>query len=45
MRSRQSGPVFVIRIRAGSKVDAIHALRAALKVLGRRFGLRAISEP
>jgi hypothetical protein len=43
MRSSQSGPVFVIRLRAAPKVDAIRALRAALKVLGRRFGLRAIS--
>jgi hypothetical protein len=43
MSSRQSGPVFVIRLRAAPKVDAIRALRAALKVLGRRFGLRAIS--
>jgi hypothetical protein len=33
----------VLRLRAGSKVDAFRALRAALKVLGRRFGLRAIS--
>jgi hypothetical protein len=43
MRSRQSGQVYVIRLRAAPKVDAIRALRAALKVLGRRFGLRAIS--
>jgi hypothetical protein len=43
MRSSQSGQVFVIRLRAAPKVDAIRALRAALKVLGRRFGLRAIS--
>jgi hypothetical protein len=28
---------------AGSKTDAIRVLRAALKVLGRRFGLRANS--
>jgi hypothetical protein len=35
--------VYVIRVRPGPKVDAIRALRAALKVLGRRFGLRAIS--
>jgi hypothetical protein len=43
MSSRQSGQVFVIRLRAASKVDAIRALRGALKVLLRRFGLRAIS--
>ena len=29
--------------RAGPKVDAMRALPAALKVLGRQFGLRAIS--
>jgi hypothetical protein len=39
----QLGPVFVIRLRAAPKVDAIRTLRVALKVLGRRFGLRAIS--
>jgi hypothetical protein len=43
MSPRRPGPVYVLRLRAGSKVDAIRALRAALKVLGRRFGLRAIS--
>jgi hypothetical protein len=43
MSTRPSGPIFVLRLRAGPKVDAIRALRAALKVLGRRFGLRAIS--
>ena len=43
MSKRQSTPVFVLRLRVGPKVDAIRALRAALKVLGRRFGLRAVS--
>jgi hypothetical protein len=43
MSKRQSTPVFVLRLRVGPKVDPIRALRAALKVLGRRFGLRAIS--
>jgi hypothetical protein len=43
MRSRQSGPVFIIRLRAEPKVGAIRALRGALKVLLRRFGLRTIS--
>ena len=43
MRSRQPSQVFVVRLRAAPKVDAIRALRAALKFLGRRFGLRAIS--
>jgi hypothetical protein len=32
-----------VKLRPGPGVDAIRALRAALKVLGRRFGLRAIS--
>jgi hypothetical protein len=36
-------PVFIIALRAERGVDAIRALRAALKILGRRFGLRAIS--
>jgi hypothetical protein len=40
---RRPSPIYVLRLRAGSKVDAIRALRAALKVLGRRFGLLAIS--
>jgi hypothetical protein len=41
--TRSNQQVFVIRLRAGPKVDPIKALRAALKVLLRRFGLRAIS--
>jgi hypothetical protein len=45
MRTRRSTQTFVVRLRAGPKVDAIRALRAALKVLGRWFGLRAISVP
>ena len=36
-------PVYVIRLRAEPQVDGIRALRAALKVLGRRFGLKALS--
>jgi hypothetical protein len=43
MSTRRPSPTFVIRLRAGPKVDAIRALRAALKLLGRRYGLRAIS--
>jgi hypothetical protein len=35
--------VFTIRLRAEPNVDPIRALRFALKVLLRRFGLRAIS--
>jgi hypothetical protein len=40
---RSTGQVFVIRLRAAPKVDAIRALRGGLKLLLRRFGLRAIS--
>jgi hypothetical protein len=43
MSARQPNQIFILRLRAAPKVDAICALRAALKVLGRRFGLRAIS--
>jgi hypothetical protein len=43
MSTRQPAQVYVVKLRPGPKVDAIRALRAALKVLGRRFGLRAIS--
>jgi hypothetical protein len=43
MRSRQPGPIFVIRLRAGPKVDAIRTLRVAVKVLGRRLGCGPIS--
>jgi len=42
MSTRRPAPVFVVRLRAGPKVDAIRALRAALKILLRRFGLKAI---
>ena len=36
-------PVFLVRLRALPGVDAIRALRAALKVLLRRFGLQCVS--
>jgi hypothetical protein len=39
---RDRGPVYVIRLKPRPGIDPIKALRAALKVLGRRFGLRAI---
>jgi hypothetical protein len=35
-------PVFIIKARAEPGIDPIRALRAALKVLLRRFGLRVI---
>jgi hypothetical protein len=34
---------FVIRVRPKPGVDPIRALRGVLKVLGRRFGLRAVT--
>jgi hypothetical protein len=40
--TREPRPIFLIRLRAEKNVDALRALRAALKVLGRRFGLRAV---
>ena len=36
-------PVFIVRLRALPGVNGIQALRAALKVLLRRFGLQAVS--
>jgi len=43
MRAAGQRPTFVVRLRPESHVtDAVHALRQALKVLLRRFGLRAV---
>ena len=36
-------PVFVLALRPEPRVDGIRALRGALKVLKRRFGLRAVT--
>jgi hypothetical protein len=36
-------PIFVLRLRPLPGVDAVRALRAALKTLLRRFGLHALS--
>jgi hypothetical protein len=36
-------PVFLVRLRALPGVDAVRALRAALKVLLRRYGLQCVS--
>lgn len=36
-------PIFLVRLMPNTGVDPIRALRAALKMLLRRFGLRAIS--
>jgi hypothetical protein len=40
--SERRRPTYLIRLRPKPKIDAIRALRGALKVLNRRFGLRAI---
>jgi hypothetical protein len=42
-KRRSQRPTFTLRLRAEPGVDAIRALRAALKVLLRRYRLRAIS--
>jgi hypothetical protein len=42
-RDRKKRPTFVIRLRPARDVDPIKTLRAALKVLGRRFGLKAVA--
>jgi hypothetical protein len=39
----QRGPIFLVRLRALPGVDAVQSLRAALKVLLRRFGLQCVS--
>jgi hypothetical protein len=36
-------PTYLVRLRPEPGVDAVHALRAALKYLLRRCGMRAIS--
>jgi hypothetical protein len=40
--NRTDRPTYVLRLRPEPDVDGIRALRAALKVLLRRFGLKAI---
>ena len=40
MTTRVLRPIYVLKLRAEPDVDPIRALRAALKVLGRRFGPR-----
>jgi hypothetical protein len=42
MRRARPGPVYAIQLQARAGDDGIHILRAALKVLLRRFGLRVI---
>jgi hypothetical protein len=36
-------PIYIIRLRALPGVDAVQALRAALKTLLRRYGLKCLS--
>jgi hypothetical protein len=38
----KTSPVYVVRLTPRPGVDGIKALRAALKLLGRRFGLWAV---
>ena len=41
--ARQSRPIFIIALRPASGVNGIRALRAGLKLLLRRFGLRCVT--
>jgi hypothetical protein len=41
-RSRPRSTDYVVRLRPKPGIDGVYALRGALKVLGRRFGLRAV---
>ena len=36
-------PTYIVHLRAKSGIDPIKALRSSLKILGRRFGLQALS--
>jgi hypothetical protein len=40
--AKRRAPIFIVRLQPRPGVDPIRALRAGLKALGRRFGLRAI---
>jgi hypothetical protein len=40
---RAAGPIYAIRLQARSGTDGIRTLRAALKVLWRRYQLRCLS--
>lgn len=42
MANSTARPTFIVRLQPKPGVDAVRALRAALKVLLRRFGLKAI---
>jgi hypothetical protein len=41
--SRSAGALYAIELQARPGADGVRQLRGALKVLGRRFGLRAVS--
>jgi hypothetical protein len=43
MTRREPAAVFVIKLQAAPGTDSIRALRALLKILVRRFGLRCLS--
>ena len=43
MTRHDPATVFVIKLQAGPGTDSIRALRALLKILLRRFGLRCLS--
>ena len=42
MTPPQGRPIYIVRLRPLPGIDAERALRAALKVLLRRFGLQAV---
>ena len=43
MMARVERPVFVVCLQAQKGIEPVRALKAALKVLKRRFGLRCVS--
>ena len=43
MSARQPRPIFVIALRPEPRVEPYRALRRALKLLGRRCGLKCVS--
>jgi hypothetical protein len=43
MSARQPRPIFVVCLQAQKGVEPIRALRGALKVLKRRYGLRCVT--
>lgn len=43
MTAHTPRPIYTLTIRPEPQIDGIRALRAAIKVLGRRFGLRVVA--